>query len=105
MPKGRIVEPRDTDDLAAKGLAGERLYLRGDFIVTASGENRAVLRTQNGATGRGSVRVIAEFPAGLQPPAEGSAFARDEARPFQITDVRKGADGQVNVYVREVTTP
>ena len=105
MPKGRVVEPRDADDLATRGLAGERLYLRGDFVVTASGENRAVLRAQGGGTGRGSIRVIAEFPAGVQPPAEGSTFARDEARPFQITDVRKGADGQVNVYVREVTTP
>lgn len=105
MPKGRVVEPPDADELAEHGMAGERLYLRGEFVVTAAGENRAVLRSQAGATGRGSVRVIAEFPAGTEPPTEGATLARDDARPFQITDVRRGADGQVNVYVREITTP
>ena len=55
--------------------------------------------------GSGATRVIVEFPAGMQPPAEGSSFERDDARPFMVTDIRRGADGQVNLYVREVTTP
>lgn len=105
MPKGRVVEPEDAEDLADHGLGGERLYLEGEFTVTAAQENRAVLRTPGAATGRGSVRVIVEFPAGMQPPVEGSVFRRDEARPFEIRDVRRGADGQINVYVREVTNP
>lgn len=105
MPKGRVVEPQDADEIADRGVGGERVYLRGEFVVTAAGENRAVLRMPGGGTGRGSVRVIAEFPAGTEPPAEGATFARDDARPFQVTDVRRGADGQVNMYVREITTP
>jgi hypothetical protein len=110
MPRGRLVETSELGGLAERGVGGERLYLRGSFTVTASGENRAVLRSQGGVTnmlkpGSGTMRVIVEFPQGAQPPVEGAAFARDEARPFQITDVRKGADGQINVYVREVTTP
>jgi len=52
-----------------------------------------------------NTRVIVEFPAGARPPTEGTTFSRDSRRPFLITDVRKGADGQVNVYVREVTKP
>jgi hypothetical protein len=48
--------------------------------------------------------VIAEFPAGSPAPAARSTVSRDERRPFQITDVRRGADGQLNVYVREVVS-
>jgi hypothetical protein len=110
MPRGRLLNVKDMTDLAERGLGGERIYLQGNFVVTASGPNRAVLRSQTslpetlglrGGTSR--VRIIAEFPAGARPPSEGSAFARDSMRPFQITEVRAGADGQINVFVREVT--
>jgi hypothetical protein len=113
MPRGRVIQPSEAAPLAESGLGGERLYLRGNFVVTASEENRAVLRPQGGALsgltsfikpGSGATRVIVQYPAGVQPPAEGSAFARDESRPFMITDVRRGADGQINLYVREITT-
>ena len=49
------------------------------------------------------VRVIVEFPAGSIPPTEGEAISRDNLRPFQITSVKRGDDGQVNIYAREVT--
>jgi hypothetical protein len=110
MPRGRLLNIKDMPDLAERGLAGERIYLQGNFVVTASGPNRAVLRSQTslpeslGLRGRTSkVRIIAEFPAATKPPSEGSTFARDSVRPFQITEVRAGADGQINVFVREVT--
>jgi hypothetical protein len=104
MPRGRLFDLTEVGPLANTDLAGERVYLSGDFVVTASGENRAVLR-DNAQAGSGSTRVIVEFPAGQVPPAEGVTFRRDEVRPFQINDVRRGADGQLNVYVREITTP
>jgi hypothetical protein len=110
MPRGRLVTIQDASDLASKGVGGDRIYLQGNFLVTASGQNRAVLRSQAavaetlGIKGRTSnIRIIAEFPAGAKPPSEGSTFSRDSRRPFQITEIRKSADGQVNVYVREVT--
>ena len=112
MPSGRVLDPDEAAQLADSGVGSERIYLRGQFVVTASGENRAVLRSQRGVLGSllkpgGAVptRVIVEFPAGSTPPPENSTFARDDTRPFQITDVRRGADGQINVYVREVTAP
>jgi hypothetical protein len=111
MPRGRLVEPAELAQIAERGVGSERLYLGGSFTVTASGENRAVLRTQGNAVtnllkpGSGAVRVMVEYPQGERPPSEGTSFARNDMRPFQITDVRKGADGQINVYVREVTTP
>lgn len=112
MPRGRLLNVKDVTTLAGSEQMTERVYLQGNFVVTAAGQNRAVLRTQGalvdaiGLGGRSSnVRIIVEFPSGARPPAEGATFSRDARRPFQITSVREGADGQLNVYVREVTRP
>jgi len=112
MPRGRLANVPDMPALAGRDANSERVYLQGNFVVTAAGQNRAVLRPQSAVTenlGIGerasSTRVIVEFPAGARPPTEGATFSRDSRRPFLITEVRKGADGQVNVYVREVTRP
>jgi hypothetical protein len=110
MPRGRLANVPDMSDLASRGVAGERIYLQGSFVVTASGQNRAVLRSQAalpenlGMGGRSSnTRIIVEFPSGSRPPSEGSTLSRDSRRPFLVTEVRRTSDGQVNVYVREVT--
>ena len=50
----------------------------------------------------GPDRIIVDFPAGYTPPARGSTVTRDEARPYEITEVRKQSDGQLNVFVREI---
>lgn len=112
MPRGRLLNMPDMPQLANRGLGGERIYLQGNFVVTASGSNRAVLRAQNAVSGplavlgkTGTTRVIVEFPEGQTPPSEGSQFSRDARRPFLITDIRRTEDGQVNVYAREITTP
>ncbi|HEY5707689.1 MAG TPA: hypothetical protein VIS96_19175 [Terrimicrobiaceae bacterium] len=110
MPRGRLANVPDMSELATRGVGGERIYLQGSFIVTASGQDRAVLRSQAalpenlGVGGRSSnTRIIVEFPSGSRPPSEGSTLSRDSRRPFLVTEVRKTPDGQVNVYVREVT--
>jgi hypothetical protein len=108
MPRGRLIEPTESQDLASRGVAGERHYLKGRFSVTAAGNGRAVLRPQGAIAGvptgpNSKVRVIVEFPAGAIVPSEGSAIARDNLRPFQITSVKRGDDGQINIYAREVT--
>lgn len=110
MPRGKLSGLNEMENLASTGLAGERIYLQGDFVVTAAGQNRAVLRmsgTTDPTTGGNSsnTRVIVEFPNGSQLPPSGATFQRDSRRPFLITDVKKGADGQINVFVREITSP
>lgn len=111
QPPGRTLTPREVGELADRGDLGERVYLRGNFVVTASGENRAVLRTQGAfadparAGGAGAARIIVEYPPSAVPPAEGSTFSRDDSRGFEVRDVRRGADGQINIYVREITQP
>ena len=110
MPVGRLIQTSDLADLAERGLAGERVYLRGQFVVNFTEPNRAVLRPKTRLTdavlhplgGGQSVRIVVEFPAGYTPPSRGTTVTRDEARPYEITEVRKQADGQLNVFVREI---
>lgn len=104
VPAGRSVAPAEAAALAERGAIGERTYLRGNFVVTASGENRAVLRPKAGSEGAGSapVRIIVEYANGAVAPAEGSALNRDESRPYEIRDVRRDAGGELNIWVREI---
>jgi hypothetical protein len=110
MPVGRLITLADLRDLADRGLAGERVYLKGQFVVNFTEPNRAVLRPKTGLTdavlklagGGQNLRIIVDFPAGYTPPARGATLNRDEARPYEITEVRKQADGQLNVFVREI---
>jgi hypothetical protein len=109
MPLGRLINTNDLKDLAEHGVAGERVYLKGQFVVNFADANRAVLRPRAKLTdtvlhfGAGSsTRIIVDFPAGYTPPAQGATVSRDEARPYEITEVRKQDDGQLNVFVREI---
>ncbi|MBM3857057.1 MAG: hypothetical protein FJ390_03745 [Verrucomicrobia bacterium] len=108
MPRGRFVAAPQLSNLAEQGLAGQRLYLQGDFAVTASGQDRSVLRYQSGTSSDltpdriSKMRIIVAYPKGTSPPAEGTTVTRNTDRPFMITDVKKGNDGTVNVYVREI---
>lgn len=109
MPVGRLITTGDLNEVAERGLAGERLYLRGQFVVNFTESNRAVLRPRSNVAesvlrlgAPSSTRIIVEFPTGYTPPAQGSTVSRDEARPYEITEVRKQEDGQLNVFVREI---
>jgi len=88
------------------------VYLKGQFVVNFSDANRAVLRPRTKLTekvlhlgGGSSTRIVVEFPAGYTPPQQGAVVNRDELRPFEITEVRKQDDGQLNVFVREIMHP
>lgn len=112
MPFGRLIGTGDLHDMAQRGLAGERIYLRGQFVVNFCDANRAVLRPRAKLTdkvlhlgGGANTRIIVDFPAGYTPPAAGSVVTRDEARPYEITEIRKGDDGQLNVFAREIMQP
>jgi len=112
MPLGRLVGTGDLRDVADHGLAGERVYLKGQFVVNFSDANKAVLRPRTKLTdkvlhfgGGSSARIIVEFPGGYTPPVQGTVVNRDELRPYEITEVRKQEDGQLNVFVREIMQP
>jgi hypothetical protein len=108
QPGGKNVH---VDEIAAtsqeSGWGGQPVYLSGDFVVSAIGENRAQ-GIKNAVLRSGSdkkVRVIVEYPADRPLPAEGSDISRDEQHPFQIIDVRQVADGTLNVFAREIMAP
>jgi hypothetical protein len=112
MPLGRLIGTGDLRDVAEHGLAGERVYLKGQFVVNFSEANKAVLRPRTKLTdkvlhlgGGSSTRIIVEFPSGYTPPPQGTTVSRDEMRPYEITEVRKDEDGQLNVFVREIMQP
>src|SRR5713101_6297248 len=108
MPIGRLIATGDLKEIADRGTAGERIYLKGQFVVNFSDANRAVLRPRGKLTdsvlhfGAAPTRIIVEFPSGYTPPQPGSTVNRDEARPLEITEVRKQEDGQLNVFAREI---
>lgn len=108
MPIGRLIGTSDLKEIADQGTGGERIYLKGQFVVNFSDANRAVLRPRGKLTdsvlhfGAAPTRIIVEFPAGYTPPAQGSSVNRDEARPLEITQVQKQEDGQLNVFAREI---
>jgi hypothetical protein len=112
MPLGRLIGTGDLNDVADHGLAGERIYLKGQFVVNFSDANKAVLRPRTSLTskmlhfgGGSSMRIIVEFPRGYTPPPQGAVVNRDEVRPYEVTEVRKQEDGQLNVFVREIMQP
>ena len=112
MPLGRLIATGDLNDVADHGVAGERIYLKGQFVVNFSDANKAVLRPRTTLTskvlhlgGGSSTRIIVEFPRGYNPPPQGAVISRDETRPYEITEVRKQEDGQLNVFVREIMQP
>lgn len=110
MPRGRLVPVNEMPQLAQRGLEGERLYLQGNFVVTAASSERAVMRAQSAVRnpfggGNANVRIIVDFPAGATAPGQGERVARDASRPFLITSITRGEDGQINVQAREITRP
>jgi hypothetical protein len=109
QPPGRSITPSEASKMAEKGgEIAEHLYLHGDFVVTASGDNRAVLRApaalgEPSRDGAGSARILVEYPPSAAPPPVGSTLSRDAAEGFEVREVRRGQDGQINIYVREIT--
>ena len=104
VPAGRALLPEEVMALADRGELAARTYLHGNFVVTATGENRAVLRPRPGSDGGGTepVRVIVEYVNGAAPPTEGSNMDRGEGAPYEIRDVRRSATGELNIWVREI---
>jgi hypothetical protein len=96
MPLGRLITSGDLNEVAERGIGGERIYLKGQFVVNFSDANKAVLRPRTRLAsamlhlGNASTRIIVEFPAGYVPPAQGSVVSRDEARPLEITEAPAG---------------
>lgn len=96
LPSGKIVSLKQAAAIANETLK-ERIYLVGDFSVTAWAPDRIVLRTDPPTR----IRLVVEYPKGYAPPAEGSKISRDAKSPYLVINVLPNADGQTTVYARE----
>src|SRR5260370_39539532 len=112
MPLGRLIGTGDLRDVAEHGLAGERVYLKGQVVVNFSDANKADLRPPAKLTdkvlhfgGGSSTRIIVEFPGGYPPPPQAALLNPAQLRPYDITEFPKHKDGQLNVFVREIMQP
>lgn len=108
MPRGRLLGPKEFETLGDQGALGKRLYISGDFSVTASGDHNAVLRYQAGVMNLpvslcASIRIIVDYPSGILPPAIGTSLSQDRLHPLMITDVKRETNGTLNIYVRSIT--
>jgi hypothetical protein len=80
--------------------------LVGDFRVStatpalAGRAATAVLRPTDAALS-GQIRVIATLSAAGAVPVEGAVLALDASSRYFIREVRRGADGQVNVRIEQ----
>ena len=107
LPGGKNIRVNEVAGLGQRSASSEPIYLTGQFVVSAVGENHQT-GTRNAVLRSGSdrkVRVIVEYPPDRPLPAEGAELSRDEQRPYQIMDVRRLADGTLNVTAREITQP
>lgn len=105
-PPGRTLTAGEAGELADRGEPTERIYLRGEFRVTATHQNRVIMRERSASSNDpGAPRIIVDYPAGAVPPGENAIFARDAARPFQIRTVQRAANGQLNIYAVEIMQP
>ena len=111
VPAGRLLDTAGLREVANSGTRGERVYLKGQFVVNFADGNRAVLRPTSGASTQRSgvlarnARIIVDYPAGAPLPDPGSTLSRDDKRPYEVTEVRQQADGQLNIFVREIMKP
>jgi hypothetical protein len=110
-PNGRLLDNAGLREVANNGTRGERTYLNGHFVVNFADANRAVLRPIEGQSGEESgglgrnVRIIVDYPSGAPLPEPGATLDRDANRPYEVTEVRRQSDGQLNVFVREIIKP
>ena len=110
MPSGKTIRVAEIASLTQRGGVNkdQPLYLNGQFVVRAVGENRskgiknAVLRSTGSES---NVRIIVEYPADRTLPGEGAEISRDESHPYQIMDVQQTSDGTFNVFAREIADP
>jgi len=109
MPLGRLVEVSEIQQFMKDRLWNERVYLRGNFRVTASCHNRAVLRPQGfrplffPVHLDGKIRVVVEFPSHSSVPKLGSSLYRGRRRPFLIVDVQRSLAGTTDIFAKEIT--
>jgi hypothetical protein len=105
IPGERLIALEEAVSLRGVEKGGP-VYLSGQFVVTASGRNRAVLRSVQAGAASLITRIIVEYEAGSALPAPGVTFPDDGHGRFEIREVRRWSPlqrppaGEVQVFVK-----
>ena len=112
MPLGRLIATGDLNDVADHGARGRTHLLertiRREFRRCEQGGAASAhdINKQSAPLRRGFFDANhCGISPGYIPPRQGAVVNRDETRPYEITEVRKQEDGQLNVFVREIMQP
>ena len=102
IPEPRTISVQDLAALAEKGPQREPVILIGNFLTTDSQGNNVVFRPTQEAHGSLSkqVRIFADYPEGSTPPLENQRQTLTSANRCIVREVKRGADGQINVSAR-----
>ena len=105
-PAGRLLTATGAAEWVDRGEPNQRIYLGGEFLVTATSQGRAIMRVRgSGSEAADAPRIFVDYPAGALPPAENSFAVRDSSRPLQIRSVQRATNGQLNIYAMEIMQP
>ncbi len=102
MPAGKSVTQEEAAKLASGDYSEKVLYLAGRFLVGAVQKDRAILWPGEKV---GLVHVVVSYPLSIPPPAEGIWVDREAPRGFRITRIKHTSEGEVTIYVRDITVP
>jgi hypothetical protein len=105
-PAGRLLTATEAVEWVDRGEPNQRIYLGGEFLVTATSQGRAIMRVRGPRSEAADApRIFVDYPAGALPPAENSFAVRDSSRPLQIRSVQRASNGQLNIYAMEIMQP
>jgi hypothetical protein len=110
LPTGREVTALEATMLSESDLSGQRLYLSGDYIVTANGDQKAAMRLAGDVgvrriENKPLIRVVVEYTGGSLAPAEKSRLSFNQTSGLQVQRVLKQTDGSFSVFVRCIAQP
>ena len=100
--EGRTISVQELAALAGKGPLRDPVYLIGNFMTIDAQGGSAILRPTQESHGELSrqVRVVADYPDGSKLPVENQRLSLTSANHLLVREVRRGADGQINVSAR-----
>jgi serine/threonine protein kinase len=99
-PTFRTVQASELAALADQGRLSEPLRLAGTFRVSSATSTHAIMRPVEPALA-GQIRVMVTLSSSASLPVEGASIKLTEASRYSVREVRRGADGQLNVEVEE----
>jgi len=100
LPAGSPLNEAEAAKLSVGNYVDRNFYFKGNFFVTAAGEQHAVLRFVESTV---PIRIIVEYPPGNAVPEEATKITLDESRGMLLRNVgRAKQGGGLILFAREI---